>query len=106
MAEQPAPKTIRKLVAKAPDPAHAGPPTDPSVAAAFQALARGQCPPHLQQKALNFLIYDACKTYEPAFRAGAADAERETTFALGKQFVGQLIVGLLKVKVHKEGDPQ
>lgn len=104
MAEQPKPKTVRKLVPKAPDPAYAGPPTDPAVAAAFQALVRGECPAHLQQKAINFLIYDACKTYEPAFRPGAADAERETTFALGKQFVGQLIVGLLKVKVNKEGD--
>lgn len=103
MPEQPKPKAVRRFVNKPPRPATEAPPVDPAVANALQALVRGDCPAHLQQKAMNFLIYDLCATYEPAFRPGT-EGQRETDFALGKQFVGLAIVGLLKVKANREGD--
>lgn len=101
MPEQPgkprAPRPTKKIPApirRAWDPS----PWAPADAGALKALMRGDAPPHLQQRAVQFIVYQLCGTYEPAFRPGGADAERETQFALGKQFVGQQIVGLLKVK--------
>jgi len=75
---------------------------EPADATALQALVRGDCPPHLQQRAMNFIIYQLCGTYLPAFHPGE-DGQRATDMALGKQFVGQQIVGLLKVKTSGEG---
>ena len=79
-------------------------PWEPADASAIQALARGDCPPHLQQRALNFIIYKLCGTYDLAYRPGGTDAERDTSFALGKQNVGQQIVKLLKVQVNIRGE--
>ena len=79
-------------------------PWEPADATALQALVRGDCPPHLQQRAINFIVYKLCGTYDPAFRPGGQDAQRATDMALGKQFIGQQIVGLLKVRSKPEGE--
>lgn len=104
MAEQPKdrkkPRPVPAPIRRAWDPT----PWEPADANAFKALMRGDCPPHLQQRAMTFLVYQLCGTHEPAFRAGGLEAERETQFALGKAFVGQQIIGLLKVKTNGEGE--
>lgn len=65
---------------------------------AFQALARGDCSPHLQQRALRWVIESAAATYDLSFRPGS---ERETCFAEGRRFVGLQIVKMLKLDKSK-----
>lgn len=107
MAEQPTeggkPRTKVRRAAPIPT-AYEAAQWEPADATALQALVRGDCPAHLQQRAINFIIYKVCGTYQPPFRAGGPEAAREQDFALGKQFVGQQLVGLLKVKTSGEGE--
>lgn len=77
---------------------------DPADATALQALVRGDCPPNLQQRAVAFIINDLCGTYDQPFRPGGPEAERDTSFALGKMWVGQQIVKLIKTKVSPGGE--
>lgn len=58
-------------------------------AAAIQALMRGDAPPHLQQRALKYIIEQLCGTYDLSFRPVS---ERDTCFAEGKRFVGLQLV--------------
>lgn len=60
---------------------------------AVQAVQRGDASPDQQRRALDWIINQACKTYDFAFRPGADD--RETNLALGRQHAGQQIVKLL-----------
>ena len=76
---------------------------EPADASALQALARGDCPGHLQQRALNFIIYKLCGTYDFPYRPGTEGA-RDTDMALGKMWVGQQIVNLLKIRVKPNGE--
>lgn len=69
-------------------------------AGALQALFRGDAPPHVQQRALKFMIEALCGTYEMHYHAGT-DGERNTAFALGRAFPGQQIVKLLKVNLAR-----
>lgn len=71
---------------------------------AFQALMRGDCPPHLQQAAMRYLIWDLCGTYDLAYRPGQETGQRDTDFALGKQFVGVQLVKLVNTRVNKGGE--
>ncbi len=108
MAEQPGqtgarPKRVKRLQVPIPK-AYEATSWDPADARALQALVKGECPAHLQQRAMNFIIYQLCGTYQPNFRPGGPEAGRETDFALGKAFVGQQIVGLLKVKINPQGE--
>lgn len=64
---------------------------------AFQALERGDCPPHLQQQALDFIISKACATYDQSYRPDPYD----TAFAEGRRFPGNTIVKLLKLDASK-----
>lgn len=66
-------------------------------AAAFQALHRGDATEDQQKRALKYLIETLCGTYDLAFRPVSP---RDTDFALGKAFVGQQIVKLLKINTH------
>lgn len=59
---------------------------------ALQAMARGEAEPIQQKRVLDWLINQAAGTYEFQFYP----SERETSFALGRAFVGQQIVKLLK----------
>lgn len=63
--------------------------------AAIQACVRGDATSEQQQRAMNWVIYQAAATYDFAFRPGESD--RETNIALGRQFVGQQIIKLLKL---------
>jgi hypothetical protein len=62
-------------------------------ASAFQALQTGTAEPHQQQRALKWLIESAASTYE--FQL--CETDRETAFALGRAFVGQQVVKMLRI---------
>lgn len=79
------------------DPAWLPVPYEPADIEALQALSRGECPAHLQKRALDWIIRTAAGTYEPAFRSDADGGERETAFALGRAYVGQQIVKLVNL---------
>lgn len=68
-------------------------------ASAIQALHRGEATPDQQQRALKWIIESAAGTYDMPYRPGGDDGNRDTLFALGKQFVGQQVVKLLKLNL-------
>lgn len=63
---------------------------------AFQLLQAGECPPHLQQRALEFLVYVLCGTENLEFRPDDPDG-RKSAFASGMRHVGQQVKFMLKV---------
>ena len=63
--------------------------------AAIQAISRGEASAEQQIRFLKWLIEQCAGTYDFHFFEG----ERETSFALGKAFVGQQCVKLLKLNV-------
>jgi hypothetical protein len=71
---------------------------DSADAEAFQALQRGDCPPHLQQRALNWLITKGAGAYDLSF---APADDRLTSFAEGRRFVGLQVIKLLKLDIDK-----
>ena len=77
---------------------------EPADAGAIQALVRGDAPPHLQMRAMQFIINQLCGTYDLPYRPGGPEGERDTDFALGKMWVGQQLVKLTKVKIVHEGE--
>ena len=82
---KPAPK-LRAL----PPPPAAQPPEAPlAVAAAFKALHAGTANGHQQQLALQWLIREACGKAHFPYR----ETDRDTVFALGRQFVGDIVIG-------------
>ena len=65
---------------------------------AIQRLNEGNASPEQQQRALKWIIENACRTYdEPYF----PDSSRDTDFALGKRHVGNEIVKMIKVNTSK-----
>ena len=70
---------------------HVPPPYEIADVASIQALQRGDASEHQQKLALKWLIERAAGTYEFNFYP----TDRETAFALGREFVGQQIVKLL-----------
>jgi len=73
-------------------------------AGAVQALLRGDCPPHLQQDFMRWLIEDVCGTYDQSYREAS---ERDTVFAEGRRWVGNRIVLASKLdpaKLKSEGE--
>lgn len=72
---------------------------EPADAAAIQALAKGSASADQQRRALDWIIHQAAGTYDLAYRPGGEEGARDTTLALGRQFVGQQIVKLLNIKI-------
>lgn len=66
-------------------------------AAALQACARGSATAEQQKRLLDWIITKACATYDFAYRPGESD--RDTNIALGRMFVGQQIVKLIRIKI-------
>jgi hypothetical protein len=60
---------------------------------AIQALFRGEANKEQQQRAMDWIIRVAAKTHDLHY----FDNQRDTDFALGKQFVGQMIIKLSKL---------
>lgn len=69
------------------------PDTDLADATAIRALADGTADSDQQRRALKWIIEKAAMTYGFSY----FQSERDTAFALGRVFVGQQIVGLLKL---------
>lgn len=61
-----------------------------AVAAAFKALHAGEASGHQQQLALQWLIREACGKAHFPFHG---DRTHDTAFALGRQFVGDIVIG-------------
>jgi len=69
---------------------------EPADISALQALERGDADEFQQRRALSWIVYQASGMYEFNYWP---NSERDTAFALGRQFVGQQIVGHLKIHV-------
>lgn len=67
---------------------------------AFKALSLGQANPDQQRQALDWLIRDACKTYDLSYRPGP-DGDRETAMAEGRRHVGLQVVKMINLDVSK-----
>jgi hypothetical protein len=64
---------------------------------AMQALQNGTANDDQQRRALRWIIEKAAGTYDFSFYPG----ERETSFALGRVFVGQQVVKLMRLNVSE-----
>ena len=64
---------------------------------AIQAIAEGTASPEEQRRALDWIINNACGTYDEPFRPGDGDT---VTYMLGRRSVGLAIVKLIKLKVN------
>lgn len=64
-------------------------------ATSLQAVAAGTANDGQQKRALKWILEGACGLPVWAY----CDSQRETDISLGRQFVGQQIMGLLKVNV-------
>lgn len=64
-------------------------------ASALQALATGTANDGQQKRALKWILESACALPLWPYR----DNDRETCIGLGRHFVGQQIMGLLKVNI-------
>lgn len=58
---------------------------------ALQALSKGEATPDQQKQALDWIINEACRTYDLAYRTDPHDH----AFCTGRVFAGQQIVGAL-----------
>jgi hypothetical protein len=72
---------------------HIPPDWEVADASAIQALVDGIAEPDQQKRALNWIIEKAAGTYEFNFYP----SDRDTCFALGRAFVGQQIVKLMRI---------
>ena len=70
---------------------------EPADVEALQAVYGGVATPYQQRRALDWIINSAAETYGEAFRSEADGGDRETTYALGRVFVGRQVVKLLKL---------
>lgn len=64
-------------------------------ASAIQALARGDADETQQKRALNWVVNNACATYDLAYRTDS----RDHAFAEGRRFAGLQVVKMLKINV-------
>ncbi len=63
-------------------------------ARAIKAVAQGNASDREQRLAMDWLVTQACGTYEQSFRSDGEGGDRETTFAEGRRFVGLQLVKL------------
>ena len=68
-------------------------------AGAWKAIHQGNATKDQQILALNWLLEGPCGLHDLQYRPGA-DGERDTAFALGKRYVGQQIVKLIRVDME------
>ena len=76
----------------------------PSDVQAFQMLAQGECPPHLQKQALDYMITSVCMTYDQSYM----ESDRDTAFCEGRRFCGNTLVKMLKLnakQLRSENEP-
>lgn len=68
---------------------------------AIKQLEDGMASPEQQQRALKWIIENACGTYDLSYRP---TSDRDTSFAEGKRFVGLAIVKMLKMNLSRLKD--
>ena len=68
-------------------------------ASAIQAVARGEASAEQQRRALDWIIYGACRLRDEPYRPGGTDGERDTAFALGQANVGRQIAKLMTLQL-------
>ena len=73
---------------------HIPPPYEVAHVSAVQALSRGEATEHQQQLLFRWLIEHASGAYEFNYYP----SDRDTSFALGRAFVGQQVVKLTKLR--------
>jgi len=66
----------------------------PADASALKALSKGEASSDQQKRALDWIITFACGTYEECYKPGPG-GERDTNYALGRQYAGRVIITLL-----------
>lgn len=94
--KQPVIRRTQKPLITAPIPQGSVPaPFNSMHATAIQAVAAGNANDGQQKMALDWILKGACALNDWAYR----DSERETCIGLGRHFVGQQIVGLMRVNV-------
>lgn len=91
---------IKKTRVPALPPPWTHPPFLKADAAALQALVRGDASPEQQQRAMNWIINEASGTYAVTYRTDP----RDHAFGDGRRFVGQIIVGMLKLPLANMKD--
>lgn len=64
---------------------------------ALQAVHAGTADAYQQRRALEWIINQAAETYGEPFRSDVDGGDRETSFALGRAFVGRQVVKLVKL---------
>lgn len=64
---------------------------------AIQAVHAGTATAYQQRRALEWIIDHAAETYGEPFRSDADGGERDTSYALGRAFVGRQVVKLIKL---------
>ncbi len=80
-------------------------------ATAIQAVARGEASAEQQRRALDWIIYGACRLRDEPYRPGGPEGERDTAFALGQANVGRQIAKLMTLPLAAmrrsvpQGDP-
>jgi hypothetical protein len=65
---------------------------------AIKGLAAGTASADQQQRAIKWIIENACATYDLSYRP---TSDRDTSFAEGRRFVGLEIVKALKLDISK-----
>jgi hypothetical protein len=65
---------------------------------ALKALWDGEATAYQQRMALEWIIFQASGVGDEPFRSDADGGERETSYALGRQFVGRQIQKLLGLR--------
>lgn len=72
---------------------------------AWKALARGDANEFQQQRALQWLVATAARTYDASYRTGP-HGDRATAFAEGRRFVGLQVVKLVNYPLERlKGGP-
>lgn len=59
---------------------------------AVQAVMHGRGSEDQQKRAMHFIVYILCATYDQAYRPGGDEGRRDTDFACGMQHVGKQLV--------------
>lgn len=72
---------------------------------AIQNLGAGEATAHQQKMALQWIILEASASQHTKYRRGGLEGDRDTAFACGRAFVGEQIVGALKIDIVKLVEP-
>jgi hypothetical protein len=86
----------RKRMTRADSP-YAPPEYIAADALAIQALVEGTAEPQQQKRAIDWIVMQASGMYEFNYYK----TDRDTSFGLGRAFVGQQIVKLMKINTSK-----